>query len=504
MGWFSCCDDDSVKTNDEQNLNPYKIDEQNLNPYEICALAIDQYPSILRRMSNVELYYLCENFIARDKYNVKKRTPQETASKLISFAKGECVDINDTKELQQTDFQPLENEAKQEYCAIQKHKDNWELTEKKKYYKNRKLDVPIQKLWQEKEKYMKQYKSSTKTKSLGEGGYSAIFAFIKSNILSTMHKDKSLAISVSVHDKHELNHIAYDYKVICSKILLSLFARQTKYYTDFMMKEIKGDKSINQDRIEYKMKMYYSDIINVAFKNISYVEKHKEIARELLFSAFGHNKINEYAKNGYLIEQKIYYGQPLSKNRILDKDGHIVDIDLSELNAIDKKNFDKLYKFVENSELFNLNEIFTNLKKDLTISPKLITYHALMELSKYDFEDFDDQKYTECIKDVLNTYMQLLSATGENFKGIDEDIVNICNEQLAVYNKYIDTINDYNLNDFKNDFKNEKSNITQKINNYRSMSGIIHGRRKKKYIPLKQCNNTNAKVYNMQPQNEKK
>ena len=36
------------------------------------------------------------------------------------------------------------------------------------------------------------------------------------------------------------------------------------------------------------------------------------------------------------------------------------------------------------------------------------------------------------------------------------------------------------------------------------MSGIINGQRKKKYIPLKQCNNTNAKVYNMQPQNEKK
>ena len=349
---------------------------------------------------------------------------------------------------------------------------------------------------------MKQYKSSTKAKSLGEGGYSAIFAFNKSNILSTKHKDKSLAIAVSVYDKHELNHIAYDYKVICSKILLSLFARQTKYYNTFIMKEIKGDKSINQDRIECKEKMYDSDIINVAFKNISDIEKHKEIARELLFSAFDHNKINEYDKNTYYIKDKKYYRQPLSKNRILDKDGHIVDIDLLELNAIDKKYFDELYEFVKNSTLFNLNEIFSNLKKNLTISPKLITYHALMELRKYDFEDFDDQKYTECIKYVLKAYKDLLSATSKNFKDIDDDIVTICNEQLAVYNDYITKIQNYTIEEFLQDFEREQKPITTKINNYRFMQGTIRGRRKKQYIPLKP-NNNDAKLYNVKKQNEK-
>ena len=82
------------------------------NIYQICASAIDKYPNILKRMSNVELYYLCENFLERDKYNKQKRTTNETEEKLISFAKEECVDMNDIEELKNNDFNSLKEYVK--------------------------------------------------------------------------------------------------------------------------------------------------------------------------------------------------------------------------------------------------------------------------------------------------------------------------------------------------------------------------------------------------------
>ena len=75
---------------------------------KICAYAINNYPSILNRISNVELYYLCENFLARDKFNVKHRSNEETVNKLISFAKGECIDVDDIHLLEQINDDDLE------------------------------------------------------------------------------------------------------------------------------------------------------------------------------------------------------------------------------------------------------------------------------------------------------------------------------------------------------------------------------------------------------------
>jgi hypothetical protein len=58
-----------------------------------------------------------------------------------------------------------------------------------------------------------------------------------------------------------------------------------------------------------------------------------------------------------------------------------------------------------------------------------------MELRKYDFgKDFNNEEYVELIKKNLNIYKSLLSATKENLKDIDKDIVNICKQQLNVYN----------------------------------------------------------------------
>ena len=427
---------------------------------KICAYAIDNYPSILKRMSNVELYYLCENFLARDKYNNQKRTLQETADKLISFAKGECIDIDDVKQLKSVNFQPFEQEAKKEDDIEKQHMNNRENT--------------------------------TQTKKLGAGEYSKVYAFNKENILRTKHNNKQLAINLSTDNK--IDHLGYHSEKICIKILLSLFARQTKYYTDFIMKTVKGDKKINENHIIYQDEEYCDHIINAEFQNISNNEKHKEIAREFLFSAFDHIHIDEIKKAGFwLTPNGLEFDQPLRKNRLLDKNGKIIDIDLSPLEPMTKEHFHELFQFVTKSKQVDCSAIYSNLKKNLTISPKLIAYHALNELKKYDFKDFNDDKHANCIKDTLKTYQSLLSATKENFKEIDADIVKICEKQLTIYNEYLEKIDKYTLKDFENDFQQEQKQITSKINQYYPMEGIIKGKTKKpEPIPLKGCNNNVA------------
>ena len=160
-----------------------------------------------------------------------------------------------------------------------------------------------------------------------------------------------------------------------------------------------------------------------------------------------------------------------------------------------KEKFNALFDFVEKSKQFvDLPTIYSNLKKNLTISPKLIAYHALNELKKYDFKDFNDDKHANCIKDTLKTYQRLLSATKDNFAKIDKDIVAICEKQLKLYDDYIAKIDEYSLKDFEKDFQEEQEQITSKINNYRSMSGNIKGKTKKpEPIPLQVCNNNVAK-----------
>lgn len=483
---------DAIKTDTSIKLRKNKMDatiEYEEQICQICASAIDKYPSILKRMSNVELYYLCENFLARDEYNDKKRSLQETADKLISFAKGECVDVDDVKQLKLTDFKPFESEARTEYDSLRKYSFGFNEAQ---YYKDGNLAVPIQTLWQERKEYKKKYKSSTKAKSLGNGEHSAIFAFNKSNILPTKHKDKTLAIAVSMYGEHKLNHIAYDYKVICSKILLSLFARQTKYYTDFMMKAILAKKKMNSSLTRNDMKTYNS-LLEATFKNISLIERNKEIARELFFSIVDRTKINIlpiYPLEGWTTENS------LVQNRMLDNNGKIIDIDLSKLDPMEEEHFNALFDFVNKSNQFDLPAIYSNLKKDLTISPKLIAYHTLMELKKYNFKDFNDEKHANSIKKTLSTYRSLLSATKDNFATIDKDILAICEEQLKLYDDYIANIDKYTLKDFEKDFQEEQKNITKQINKYCSMQEITQVKPKKEYIPLKECNNAGAKNNN--------
>ena len=110
----NCCTNQEDNGNNEMIINDEKKNDNIANEQyneqicQICASAIDNYPSILNRISNVELYYLCENFLARDKFNVKHRSNEETVNKLISFAKGECIDVDDIHLLEQINDDDLE------------------------------------------------------------------------------------------------------------------------------------------------------------------------------------------------------------------------------------------------------------------------------------------------------------------------------------------------------------------------------------------------------------
>ena len=110
----NCCanQEDDVNNemiiNDDEKNDNIANEQYNKKICQICASAIDKYPSILNRISNVELYYLCENFLARDKFNVKHRSNEETVNKLISFAKGECIDVDDIHLLEQINDDDLE------------------------------------------------------------------------------------------------------------------------------------------------------------------------------------------------------------------------------------------------------------------------------------------------------------------------------------------------------------------------------------------------------------
>ena len=450
--------------NDEEKNDNIANEQYNKKICQICASAIDKYPSILKRMSNVELYYLCENFLARDKFNEKKRSDKEIANKLISFAKGECVDWNDIKKLKENDnFDFLKNNIK------------------------------------DKDKNIKE---------LGIGAEKAIFSLKKQHLLPSKNENNNITFAIvngysnyfSAEQKGEIGYMAYDYFIICTKILLSLFARQTKYYNTFIMKEIKCDKQLNCKEIDIRYKDDYIPLIEAEFENISNNEKHKEIARELFFGHFDHSSINSYTDRRHNSPNLEPY---LHKNRMLDKNGKIIDIDLCWAKPVEKKDFDQILGFVRKTQAFDLSEIFSNLKKNLTISPKMIAYHTLMELKKYDFKDFNDDKHADCIKETLKAYQRLLSATKDNFAEIDKDVVKICENQLTIYNEYLEKIDKYSLKDFENDFQEEQKQITVEINKYSKMKRTIKGMTKKTTIPLSVCCNDVSKI-NKKDNNKKK
>ena len=85
--------------------NAVPLNENNV--IEICALAKMRYPKINNRISDLEMYHLCQSFIFRDVYNKIHKTKKQFADKIISFAKGECVDVNDAKKINKKQIEIL-------------------------------------------------------------------------------------------------------------------------------------------------------------------------------------------------------------------------------------------------------------------------------------------------------------------------------------------------------------------------------------------------------------
>ena len=103
-------------------------EQQEKNIIEILSLIHKKYSVINSRLSNAELYYIAEYFIERDKYNEKKRTKEEMANKIISYAKGECVTKED---IITTDKYIQDNKSRiEEICN--KVKKNLKKTKQKK------------------------------------------------------------------------------------------------------------------------------------------------------------------------------------------------------------------------------------------------------------------------------------------------------------------------------------------------------------------------------------
>ena len=255
------------------------------------------------------------------------------------------------------------------------------------------------------------------------------------------------------------------------------------------MKEICNNKQIRKEMP--KNTQCRNDTLTAIFENIDKNEQHKEVARQLFFRMYDHFKIYQHGCLDLVFNEK--YINPLYRNKCLDNNGKIIDIDLCWAEPVKKKDFDQILGFVRKTQAFDLSEIFSNLKKNLTISPKMIAYHTLMELKKYKFEDFNNENYThvykkqyfsddiyaDTIRASLILYKNLLCATKETFKEIDADIVKICEKQLTIYNEYLEKIDKYTLKDFENDFQQEQKQITVEINKYRKMEGTIKGMTKK-------------------------
>lgn len=435
------------------------------NISKICAKAIDIYPAILDRISSVELYYLCENFIERDKYNSKKRSENATALKLVSFAKGECADKKDIKELKQ-------------------NKDNSFFT--------------------------KQHQNNNKLEKIGQGVEKTIFSINKQDLFETKHQDKKIVFAVEKEKEQTIQKDAYNAATISQKILLSLFARQTKYYTTFMMKEIKQKNGKKRNQKQYDN------------------EKNKEMARQLFFRMWDHDNLYEYN-----IKIDDFYKTLLSnknnntqykdvKHNILfdDNSKKNIYIDLQYLEAVDLHNFIDMYNLLQQSTMFKLKNIHSNFKKLLTINPKLIVFHTLMELKKYDFphiaisqqmqrkeknndfiqtkESLEGELQLRTIIDNLTIYKNLLIQAKKNFEKIKDNdgIVTLCDKQIKIYNKYLENIQKYTKQDFEKDYDNECNCIETSINKYRSLCGVIKGTAKKTGPLLflnKECNNSDAK-----------
>ena len=406
-------------------------EQQEKNIIEILSLIHKKYSVINSRLSNAELYYIAEYFIERDKYNEKKRTKEEMANKIISYAKGECVTKED---IITTDKYIQDNKSRiEEICNKVKKEFEEDKTEEDYHQK-------IKKYWN---KYGFEY--------LNEGDENYIICVPKEQIgLKTNHPDHKICIALSYDVSEEgkiyLN-ISNGFKISNSHVLqkfLSLVERNTKYYQTESMSKINIEKKFMEEENEF---LEHNE------EGIEEQEKYKQFSRNALFSITDRKNFYFFEENIEL--KKIKYSD---KNRpiAISKDGkyRYIDIDLSELTTarLAKEHIDIIKK---------TPKIQDEIKKQLLINPKILHYLIIEQCSKIPSAKQDD--IYEFGKTMLEQYLEIIKKTAESLKDITE-ISTICSAQEQIYEDYLKEIKNKNIKDIREEIEYKNAEIEEKIN----------------------------------------
>lgn len=406
-------------------------EQQEKNIIEILSLIHKKYSVINSRLSDAELYYMAEYFIERDKYNEKKRTKEEMADKIISYAKGECVTKED---IITTDKYIQDNKLKIEKICNKVEKEVKEDKTEEDYHQK------IKKYWK---KYGFEY--------LNAGDENYIICVSKEQIgLKTNHPDHKICIALSYYISEEgkiyLN-ISNGFKISNSHVLqkfLSLVERNTKYYQTESMSKINIEKKFMEEENEF---------LDHNEEGIEEQEKYKQFSRNALFSITDRNNFYFFEENIEL--KKIKYSD---KNRpiAISKDGkyRYIDIDLSGLTTacLADEHIDIIKK---------TPKIQDEIKKQLLINPKILHYLIIEQCSKIPSAKQDD--IYEFGKTMLEQYLEIIKKTAESLKDITE-ISTICSAQEQIYNDYLKEIENKNINDIRKEIECKNAEIEKKIN----------------------------------------
>ena len=436
----------------EANSNQTKKKYYNSAQEEPISKESRKYESVLRRMTVSEIYYYVISILNRDKFNNKEnqKTDKQIVEKVIEYAKHVCVDKEDAETITKN-LEFLKN--KQNPAQLDKF-----------VKQNNAIIVNNPNLQLDK-------KNQINAENTGGplGCNKAILSMPKSDPL-TFNKD-------GVNDKTSGHNLILNMKVnslddhytkmtFARKILLSAIARQTKYYTPFVMSAINGDEPESK---QYSVKLVNNeDKITIKTKSGSHAQiTREEIAKETaktLFWDVWHYDANTLTGNSQGLGLYL-------QNKII-KDGKIYSIDFGGCLPDNTNDLslatDNISAYITGLGL-SINEVRKEFKKLLEIPPEFVVYSCINQIKKTNFPDKygtgtqnNEKQTSEIIQDILTEYVFLL----EKAKGIfnDQTITQTCENSITAYKDVIEKTkklkSDENLNNF---LKKQDESIMKKI-----------------------------------------
>ena len=394
-----------------------------------------KYKSVLDRMTISELYYYVISILERDNFNQNKKTDQQIVQKVLNYAKQVCVDSKDAKKI---------NAAT---------KDLWKVKtfeELKPFIEQNNLQVVNNQF------------DSNGMPIIGQGGGKIILSADKKNKLFNVLTDKVdkqmlLNLRVAGMDDH------YSRKMQAQKILLSAFARQTKYYGPFIMSMIEGGQEPSKHHPAYDTPLGQNDLV-------------KEKARTLFWDlwTFDGNAL-QYPKDFAQLPDKNQNPFLDLHNKII-KGGKSYSIDIGYFDFNEDKvtrNNDKqsIAKFVSTIVEPELTLVKNEFKKMLMVPPEFVVLSAINQLEKFDFPPTtspgtntqNDLNLAESIKYVMDNYVKLLEQAKTVFN--EQAITNICNNSIKAYQDYLKQIENKKTEKELKDFLAQKDAELEKAVN---------------------------------------